>query len=765
LKKIALRLIAVILVAILIVSLLAGCRRAPQSNFEPPEFVFVPESIPLPDDFANITNLTYADGIVYFSSIIVIDEEKWETETKLFSMSIDGTNITELVNYRPGNIVHTYDDVLGNVGIMSLAVDDAGNLWIAESGNFYRLDVPDDFVGEEHEKWNYYQDLGSVMTVRKLDKTGAELLSVDLSTLSGTNNNFYIAAFNIDSANNIYVGSDTNIFVLGSEGNLLFKLDVTNWVDSLVRMPDGSVAFFGWVDNNRVLRKIDAAGQRWGEIIELPYNVYQIHQGGGDYLIVYHDNLNLYGIDSETGESVKLLNWIDSGVVNNGLENVSLLPDGRVMCTNQDWDRRTGEQSFELIILTRIPYADLPERTVLSLATLWLDWDLRSYIVQFNETNPNYRIHVIDYSEFNTEDDWQAGLTRLSAEIISGNVPDMLDVSNLPFKQYVARGLLEDLYPFIDSDPELNRTDFIESIFRAAEMEGGLYRVFPSFSINTLIGHPSVVGLNMGWNMDEFRAVLDANPQADMPMGRWLTKESFLQNAVMLGMDEYVDWAAGEARFDRGDFAQLLEFANRFPAEIDYDDDMYIDDHELIATGRQIMAQMYVSDFRGLQMQRAMFGGDIVFKGFPTESRSGNSLNIGSGLAVTTTCIDKAGAWTFLRTILTNDWQKENVQWNFPTNKVAFDEKAKEAMTMDENSDTQIGWGRDMMITLTAMTQEELNQIMALIDSVSGIASYDEALMNIINEGAADFFSGRSSAQDAARIIQSRTSIYISEQS
>jgi len=52
-----------------------------------------------------------------------------------------------------------------------------------------------------------------------------------------------------------------------------------------------------------------------------------------------------------------------------------------------------------------------------------------------------------------------------------------------------------------------------------------------------------------------------------------------------------------------------------------------------------------------------------------------------------------------------------------------------------------------------------------IIDTAFGIASYDEALMNIINENAEDFFNGRTSAQDTARIIQSRVSRLISEQS
>jgi ABC-type glycerol-3-phosphate transport system substrate-binding protein len=356
------------------------------------------------------------------------------------------------------------------------------------------------------------------------------------------------------------------------------------------------------------------------------------------------------------------------------------------MVTNESWDRITGEHTFELILLTQTPYADLPERTVITFATIWLDWDIRSHIVQFNRTNPTYRIHVIDYTEFATEDDWQAGLTRLSTDIIAGKVPDILDVSNLPFKQYVARNLLEDLYPFIDSDPELSRSDFMESAFRAAEMDGGLHRVFSSFGINTVVGNPAVLGASTGWTMDEFLTVLNANPQADMPMGQWLTKDSFLQSIIMLSMDEYVDWAAGEVFFDTGGFAQLLEFSNMFPEDFEYDRDFYVDENELVAMGRQIMSPTGVGDFQTIQMYQAMYGGDIVYKGFPNENRNGNSLNINTSLSITTSSNNKDGAWEFIRTILTSDWQRSNIWWNFPTNKVVFNEKVEEAMREDEES-------------------------------------------------------------------------------
>jgi len=819
------RIIAVVMVATLLVSLLAGCRNNQESDFEPPEFVFLPEFVALPDEVSDIRNLSFAGDKIYFSSWILLDEDNWTYATKLFSLDIDGTNLTELANYVPGGI-HDTDSVI-YMDITGMVADEDGNIWIAEMGAFGNNDfsfddgpveiVPlivdvdtddsdsedddeedadrelpdstdtddeesedegaaddDEFFDEDDyfDESFAFQDFNQVMFVRKLDNTGAELLTVDISGISQGSDYFYISTFNLDSSGNVYIGtSDSGIYVLGSDGNVQFNLELTDWVDQLIRLPDGSIAFFGWTQEGRVVRKIDHASRSWGQTIELPQNAWQIFPGGGDYLLLYQDSSTIYGIDADTGESIRLLNWIESNVALDYLVSLLMLPDDRVMVLNQKWGRMTrgymNEVNYELITLSRVPYSELPERTYLTLATIWMGTELRNHVIEFNKTNPTYRIHVTDYTEFNTEDDWSAGLTRLSTEIISGKVPDILDVSSLPFKQYVARGFLEDLYPFIDSDSEIGRSDFLEGVFRASEMDGGLYRVFPSFGINTLIGHPSVVGANIGWNMDEFKAVLNANPQADMPMGQWLTKDSFLQMAVMLGMDEYVDWATGEVHFDTGGFAQLLEFANTFPADFDYSGEMgdYIDEYELIATGRQIMAQMWISEFTSLQRYIQMFGGDIVFKGFPTDSRNGNTLHVSSGLAITTSSSDKDGAWEFIRGILSKEYQLDYVTWNFPTNKAAFDEFAAEAMKEIENEYDHSYYMNGMMIEEKPLSQAELNQIMALIDSASGIMSYDEALWNIITEGASDFFNGRSSANDAARIIQNRVSIYIAEQS
>jgi ABC-type glycerol-3-phosphate transport system substrate-binding protein len=133
-------------------------------------------------------------------------------------------------------------------------------------------------------------------------------------------------------------------------------------------------------------------------------------------------------------------------------------------------------------------------------------------------------------------------------------------------------------------------------------------------------------------------------------------------------------------------------------------------------------------------------------------------------LAITENSADKQAAWEFIRTILTEDWQREQQhmygrQYLFPTNKRVFDEAAANAM-LDPVDDLSV------ILGFTALSQSQLNQIFAMIDSITFVSGIlPSTLDDIVTEGASDFFRGRTSAQDAARIIQSRASIFISEQS
>lgn len=88
----------------------------------------------------------------------------------------------------------------------------------------------------------------------------------------------------------------------------------------------------------------------------------------------------------------------------------------------------------------------------------------------------------------------------------------------------------------------------------------------------------------------------------------------------------------------------------------------------------------------------------------------------------------------------------------------------------DENGEpmkerkTGMGWD-DFYVEYYGSTQEEIDELQALIDSACLGDTTDEEISNIINEEADAYFKGQKSVDEVADIIQSRVKIYISENS
>lgn len=68
--------------------------------------------------------------------------------------------------------------------------------------------------------------------------------------------------------------------------------------------------------------------------------------------------------------------------------------------------------------------------------------------------------------------------------IVSGTGPDIIDITNIDYNQYASMGVFEDLYPYMDKTG-INRSDYLENVFMAYEIDGKLYAVIPQFMIST----------------------------------------------------------------------------------------------------------------------------------------------------------------------------------------------------------------------------------------------------------------------------------------
>lgn len=617
-----------------------------------------------------------------------------------------------------------------------------------------------------------------------VDREGEELGRIDLTGVKEELSIEKIENAVADNENWLYIISGGSVYVLNYQQEYQFTLEAGDGV-RLVRLSSGQPGFF--INGTNELRTVDKKAQDWGETYQLPENVGTLYPGNSQYLFFCNVDNVLNGWNTETGSLVPLVDWLAAGIRSSTVEGFSIQEDGKIIgALREDGDAQVA-------VLT--PGAGNAEKTVLTLAGVSGDYYLNKYVAEFNQTSDTCRIVYKKYytqtgDEFSPAEYLQAR-KRLMTEIGAGDVPDLLDIERLPFQRYGAMGMLEDLWPYIENDPELGRDGVMEHVLECAEEDGKLYMVFERFSIDTLAGSKTVVGDRTGWTFDDLRSALDTMPEGCSVLWPDTTKNELLKAMISTDLDSYIDWETGTCFFDGEEFQDILSFCNTEGAEagdlnpwytisVNHYDPQWL--YTLISEGQMMLYPCTVSNFLRIQEIEHLFGGEVSYVGYPTGSGTcGSSFVVGTSAAMTSACKDKEAGWEFLRRLLlvqpeldedSDDFDPINYfNTSFPVNRKGFEYLREKSMTPDYEDGVEIpkceGGGLYDFdaddISYYATTQKQYDQIMRLYNDTNTIYWEDNDLWEIVSEQAQAYFAGDKSLEETASAIQSRAELYVNE--
>ena len=836
------RMLALLLAALMIVGLFAGCSKdeTKDPGKTDPGNSLIDQTKPsqttakyaykadyfdlaVPDGVQYVNQICAAGTTLYLTASMQGEEitntdpdtgETWSYyDSRLGVLTIDpDTGIcTELSNLQ---LPQVPEGAEGGVNCYNMIGSDDGTLWMLVNVYATQYELPDDFDPNTDSKWNYPSTDINGSYLMHIAADGSTIASLDLSDTNNEDNedgmSGSLSSFAVDAAGNLYVSDYNNIYVLDAEGNVQFKLDGSQYNGSLCRLnaQQVGVMWYNYTDdvnaadeNGQYFVPIDLETKDWGEKVKLPSNVGSILPGDDAYDFYYTYNNNIYGYAAKTDTKEKLVDWLACDVDTNNMSGYAMLSDSRVAALMQDWS--TDPTTYQLIVLHRVDASEIKEKKVLTLACMYLDWNLRSMIVEYNKTNDEYRINVVDYSEYATDDDYNAGVTKLTTEIISGSVPDIFLTSNLPIDKYAAKGVIADLNTFMDGGNGLSRDYFVPQVMSALEKDGKLYELPTSFSVQTAYALSSIASQYDTWNV---AAVQDAMTQlqegATVFSDGW-TKNTALSNCLSRNLSAFVDWTTGKCEFDSEAFQQLLAFCNSFPAEtsdgdgaiayassadIAVDDAMWESDATRITNGKQLMSTTGMYSFDSYIWNVYAIRDKITFTGYPTEDGSGSSFELQMPMAISSVTKYPDAAWDFVCSIIKkmNTIDENNYYYGFPISQAAFDAEMTDIMTeqyqLDENGE-QVDWdgdgepdkairgsyetmenGETVYKDVYALTQEDIDQILGVINNTHSVYDYDQEILDIITDEVAAYFAGDKDVQTTASMIQSRVNLYVQEQ-
>ena len=410
---------------------------------------------------------------------------------------------------------------------------------------------------------------------------------------------------------------------------------------------------------------------------------------------------------------------------------------------------------------------------VLTCATLYPDKIDRGAVDRFNRRHTDVQIAVVDYSAEDSSNG-KSGKDRLLTEMAAGRTPDILDLTGLSYQVMARKGYLEDLWPYIEGDPELGREGVWETPLRAAEIDGKLYEVFDCVCVDTLVGAESVVGNRTSWTLVELQETFAAMPEGSSILYPTSRNSDLLSYVFKMRLDSYVDWETGQCSFDSDSFRTALAFVGSVPSEPERPwTEEEIGEH--ILSGRQMLTQQILIRPVTVQALDASYGmgGRAAFVGYPVEDGGvGSSFYFtmqSSRMAMSSACRNKPAAWEFIRELLLPQYAGRsyerisvNQMLGIPINRSDYEWMIAADRSNAVRDQTKQFYGLPR-VKLHPATEEEITRYEDFVNQINRIQIYDDVIYNIVQELSGPYFAGDKTLDETVDLIQRRVQLYVNE--
>lgn len=762
----------------------AGCSRTRMPEKETVDHVYRCTTISLPEEVEWIRDSYVQGDRIIILAGDVYDSDTGETMRRTYSVNLDGTDMRLVEEER---ITYDYTSDEPQFEEQQRLPADDGSMWKVYYS--YRWI---EATGESESKY----------ILRHMAADGTQLCEVDCDTLwldgvdeYGNEFYHYVSSAEIVGENLLFMDSGA-LYALGSDGTLLWAVPLNEilqnaYISSMFAYGDtlcllrcdysSSQAMYSLVYVDMATGQIGATTEIESDIFDSMWNVVP----GEGYTFYCTDENGVYGYDMETGTVTELMNYMNSDVSSDMVNDLCVISRDMFVCNG--WDDMSGDSVIS--VFTRVPDEEVTAKWILYMAVVGNSYSVRSQVMAFNRRSEEYRIRITEYApgdyytegeEYDYEELIGKAVNALNNDIIAGNMPDLLYVNSyVPVENYISKGLLEDLYPYIDADEELQRDDFLANILGAMEVDGKLYQIMPSFSVRTLIGKTENLGGRTGWTVSEFMNWVQTIPEESSVF--WDTnRDTLLELFCTTLYEEFVDPATGECHFDSEEFRQILTFLSTIPetsrSEMqDMYDEEYWNEYENRYRENKAMLEMeQLRNFRQYStlMNYEFYNEDLTLIGMPTADGNGASIEPYSlSFAVSAKSVMKDAAWDFIRYFLTEEYQ-DTITYPFPIRKDALQNMADEAVRdaeeeRKEYEDYMESLDDDIVFESNEkqyfLTRENADQIVQMLSNANRVYRINTSVLDIIRSDAAAFFAGQKSLDETVKIIQDRVSTYVAE--
>ncbi len=574
--------------------------------------------------------------------------------------------------------------------------------------------------------------------------------------------------------------------VYDETGSLSFKISDGGGSSSVLDTDAGLLYLSENKQGKQSLRQIDIIVGKLGTEITLPEELTAQTLGststkllsGAGYDLYAYNGRGLYGVNFTDAalntSSTLVIDWAESNIAPSDIRVVCMIDDKTAAIVTSDM-MDIGTDCV-LSLYRMIPADEVIPKKEIVIAKLDDDFMVQFAIRDFNKSSDTHRIVVRDYTQYGDDQKKLAFDTDLAA----GKVPDLILMGTWSpeydtlVSTYERSGILADLTPLMQADADFNYDGLLTYITKPYQYYGAQY-LFPIAPVQTLLfGHAEDFGDGGGITHDEFLTVLEACADRGQAIANRMTPWSIIRESAL---HEQYDEKTAVCTFDDGVLSALAERANAIPLgneNLPTD----INSEELFRTGQ---IRLYKSDsgFTSLYeyvTETKSLGENTVVIGYPTEDgvMSMGSSGITLVLAITETSTEKAACIDFLQTLI--DLKRERSHNARSSMEYTFYREDIEKQLAAYDGKTIIVNGRVTSILPDEeavgkpgmhykLTPEDADAFCTLLDSIERrINNNTPAAAIFLDEYYAAAYAGDKPFDEVLKIVQSKMSIYLSEQ-
>ncbi|MBE6726517.1 MAG: hypothetical protein E7576_15215 [Ruminococcaceae bacterium] len=609
---------------------------------------------------------------------------------------------------------------------------------------------------------------------------------------------FNLTSSAVDADGDIWLESAGEILVLSPEFVLKTSFVSRGYYTPLIVSPDGTV----WIPENAGFLMLDKNTGRGSALRIWKQPDKGAFSPASGYDFYYETDEGVSGFSG--GESTLLMNYQNSGVMP-GESNFCGVFDPETFLFAESDGRLMKYASVGDIDISTLPTIEI---AVNGAGALMMEYSMG--IVNYNRTHPETRLIVTDYTGYNTDENPFAGGQKLAIDLVTGVIhPDIVIAklrssyepdAGMEVEAMLKHGLYTDLTEYMERDPVLNPDNLFGAVRRTFTAEdGGIWGITSGFQVSTLFGPTALLekwadgnGSSRGWTLREMLDFADS-----IPSGSWLIGGLNRQTAeqILLGPDGYsafIDRKTGTCSFDSPEFLRWLRFLESLPpGGLKVEEatpaayGMRADTLEYYHTGRVMLnKEEFALVDSSVESMESVFGTkDWTILGYPADGHNGSYVSCEAALLMTTDCSDKELAWDVIRTLAAG------FSPMIPAFRQAFKDQAEEVLEQREYMVLSLthdadGWSRtssrrqapdgnfptpadlDVPGWVSVPTAEDFARFEAFLDNDAGYPLTERLspeISSIIKEEISAFLSGNGTAEDCAKKIQSRASIWMAE--